>query len=179
MNSDKIFYFCQVIGRFLVVVVEPPKTAEADEVEPEDSALSSHLDNLQLNDEPAGIVIVFCKLELLEKFIRHLFFNLDEVESPSSVANRPGGNKKICTFVTGKGEFCICKVCIKLCHKGHNVSLAGIGKSFCDCGSDDTEGVCKAINEALTLLLHHRPIKVLMSNLASIHISLRFFIHQH
>ena len=58
VNSDKIFCFCQVIGHFLVVVAEPPKAPETDEVESEDSALSSHLDNLQLNDEPTGIVVI-------------------------------------------------------------------------------------------------------------------------
>ena len=58
VNSDKIFCFCQVIGHFLVVVAEPPKAPETDEVESEDSALSSHLDNLQLNDEPPGIVVI-------------------------------------------------------------------------------------------------------------------------
>ena len=76
----------------------------------------------------------------------------------------PSSGKKLCTFVTGKGalieqhmyncatcemndeDTCICKVCVKLCHKGHDVSMAKMGKSFCDCGSDDT-GICKANKE--------------------------------
>ena len=105
-------------------------------------------------------------MEFVDLILHNFTVEEDEsLESASSLQNPSGaGNKKVCTFVSGKGELiaqhmyhcatcglndegaCICKVCVKLCHKGHDVSLAGIGKSFCDCGSDDTEGVYKANN---------------------------------
>jgi len=51
---------------------------------------------------------------------------------------------------------CICEVCIKTCHDGHDISLYGdrgnkdgIGRGFCDCGSEGSEGkrICKNLKE--------------------------------
>jgi len=179
-HSTKLFYFCQVIGDWLVMVIESPKTpapvepSEPVVAETTDDSLSNTMENLQVDQPALGYTICII---LSEKFLINYTFDFTEVEveSASPVPNpSSSGNKKVCTFVTGKGalieqhmyhcatcelndeDTCICKVCIKLCHKGHDVSLAGIGKSFCDCGSDDTEGACKAI----TKLLNHLPINI-------------------
>ncbi len=78
-----------------------------------------------------------------------------------SESNQLHSKKKLCTFLTENGALieqhvyhcvtcdlddessCVCKVCVKLCHKGHEVKMAKIEKSFCDCGSDNN-GICKA-----------------------------------
>ena len=53
VNSPKLFFFCQVIRNYLVVVIEPPETPEGEaEAEAEPDSLSSiNLDDLQLNDD--------------------------------------------------------------------------------------------------------------------------------
>lgn len=70
IHSEKLFYFCQVIRNFLVVVVEPLKVpegdVEADEAEL-DSFFTSNLDNLQLNDKALGIN--FDHFELFHEFV--------------------------------------------------------------------------------------------------------------
>merc|ERR1712173_208121 len=56
--------------------------------------------------------------------------------------------------------YCICEVCINTCHEGCDVSLYadrgdtdGIGRGFCDCGAEGSEGkrVCKKLKGMYTV----------------------------
>ena len=48
--------------------------------------------------------------------------------------------------------YCICQICIKTCHEGHNVVQTdtyeqGFGLGFCDCGEEGSRGIrsCKML----------------------------------
>ena len=52
--------------------------------------------------------------------------------------------------------YCICEICIKNCHAGHNTYLTkefdeGFGPGFCDCGDEGSQGIrtCKTIKGML------------------------------
>lgn len=46
-----------------------------------------------------------------------------------------------CKMVDGAG---VCSVCVRVCHKNHDVSYAKYGNFFCDCGAKE-DGSCKAL----------------------------------
>ncbi|CAN0566725.1 unnamed protein product, partial [Ectocarpus sp. 12 AP-2014] len=42
-----------------------------------------------------------------------------------------------CNLVSDKG---CCRLCARVCHRGHDVSYARLSCFFCDCGSSTAEG---------------------------------------
>ena len=60
-----------------------------------------------------------------------------------------------------EGGYCICQICIKTCHEGHNIVQktykGGFGLGFCDCGEEGSRGVrpCKMLKGIFFSFVHY------------------------
>ena len=76
-------------------------------------------------------------------------------------------NNKLCTFTTTQKEYVpqhwyhchtcgmldsvgVCTVCVRVCHKGHDVTYAKNGSFFCDCGAKE-DNSCQVRRHCLRL----------------------------
>ena len=59
------------------------------------------------------------------------------VSSPKQYVNQHWYHCYTCNLVHDKG---CCRLCVRLCHRGHDVSYARLSCFFCDCGSAAAEG---------------------------------------
>ena len=77
-------------------------------------------------------------------------------------------NNKLCTFTTTQKEYVpqhwyhchtcgmldsvgVCSVCVRVCHKGHDVTYAKNGSFFCDCGAKEDNSCQVRAPPALSL----------------------------
>ena len=77
-------------------------------------------------------------------------------------------NNKLCTFTVTQKEYMtqhwyhchtcamldsvgVCSVCVRVCHKGHDVTYAKHGSFFCDCGAKEDNSCQVRVRDGLRL----------------------------